>query len=108
MFLAPGLSKPRRWPLLLDAPALLLEGYNKAILLGKHNDVMSHHLLKSCCREQWELPAVLLLPCFFLLPGVRCVLGETQEAGMDGERAFSYGFLPFNQLGYELLNPPNW
>lgn len=84
----PGLSKPRRWPLLLDALALLLEGYNKAILLGKHNDVTSHHLLKSCCREQWELPLVLLLPCYFLLAGVRCVLGETQVAGMDGESFF--------------------
>lgn len=68
--MAPGLSRPRRWPLLLDALALLLEGYNKAILLGKHNDVRSHHLLKSCCREQWELPAALLPPCSFLLSDV--------------------------------------
>lgn len=69
---------------------------------------MSHHLLKSCCREQWELPAVLLLPCYFLLAGVRCVLGETRVPAMDGERAFSYGFLPLNQLAHELLSPSSW
>lgn len=59
------LSKPRTCPLPLSTLALLLEGYNKAISLGKYSDMRIRHPQK--------LPGSFV-PC---LLRVLHVLGET-------------------------------
>lgn len=57
-FSAPGLLKPRGW---LPSRSLLFKKYDKAVSLGKCNDVTTRHLLKRCVEWQQLLGELLLV-----------------------------------------------